>query len=124
LPYLLLFQVALPVLAPFVDLAGVFGLLAGNAVTTALTWLAFLALQAVPGVIAFRLDRERLSPLLVLPLQQFVYRQMMYLVVVQSVATALAGARLPWQKLERRGIAAPVGPVATDVYSESQRTHR
>jgi cellulose synthase/poly-beta-1,6-N-acetylglucosamine synthase-like glycosyltransferase/peptidoglycan/xylan/chitin deacetylase (PgdA/CDA1 family) len=124
LPYLLLFQVALPVLAPFVDLAGVFGVLAGNAVTTWLTWLAFLALQAVPGVIAFRLDRERLSPLLVLPLQQFVYRQMMYLVVLQSVATALAGARLPWQKLERRGIAAPVGPVATDVYSERQRTHR
>jgi hypothetical protein len=74
--------------------------------------LGFLALQAVPGVIAFRLDRERLRPLLLLPLQQFVYRQMMYLVVLQSVATALAGVRLPWHKLERRGVAAPITPTA------------
>jgi cellulose synthase/poly-beta-1,6-N-acetylglucosamine synthase-like glycosyltransferase/peptidoglycan/xylan/chitin deacetylase (PgdA/CDA1 family) len=104
LPYLLLFQVLLPVLAPAVDIAAVFGLLTGQAVSTVLTWLGFLLLQAAPGAIAFRLDRERLRPLLVLPLQQIVYRQLMYLVVVQSVVTALAGVRLPWHKLERRGL--------------------
>jgi len=108
LPYLLLFQVVLPVLAPVVDVASLFGILTGNAVTSIATWLAFLALQMIPGVVAFRLDRERLGPLLALPLQQFVYRQLMYLVVVQSVATAVAGARLPWHKLERYGQAVPV----------------
>ncbi|HEX4702469.1 MAG TPA: bifunctional polysaccharide deacetylase/glycosyltransferase family 2 protein [Pseudonocardiaceae bacterium] len=105
LPYLLLFQVVLPMLAPAVDVAGLFGLLTGDAGTTGLIWLGFLALQAVPGVIAFRLDRERLWPLLLLPLQQFVYRQMMYLVVIGALGTAIAGARLPWHKLERRGVA-------------------
>ncbi len=105
LPYLLLFQVALPVLAPVVDIAAIFGILTGSATTTALTWLVFLALQAIPAIIAFRLDHERLAPLLSLPIQQFVYRQLMYLVVIQSVATALSGVRLPWHKLERLGTA-------------------
>ncbi|MFI6318382.1 hypothetical protein ACIBG8_12720 [Nonomuraea sp. NPDC050556] len=36
-------------------------------------------------------------------LQQFVYRQLMYLVVIQSVATALLGVRLPWQTIRREG---------------------
>jgi hypothetical protein len=29
----------------------------------------------------------------------------MYLIVVQSVATALSGVRLPWHKLDRHGTA-------------------
>ncbi|HEX5114120.1 MAG TPA: bifunctional polysaccharide deacetylase/glycosyltransferase family 2 protein [Pseudonocardiaceae bacterium] len=108
LPYLLMFQVVLPILAPVVDVASVFGVLTGDPITSIATWSAFLALQLIPGVVAFRLDRERWTPLLTLPLQQFAYRQLMYLVVLQSVATAVAGARLPWHKLERRGQALPV----------------
>lgn len=110
LPYLVLFQLALPVVAPFVDVAAIFGLFTGEWKTALLYWSVFLLLQLVPGVIAFRLDREPLRPLLFLPLQQFVYRQLMYLVVVQSVMTALAGARLPWQKLDRLGRSAPPAP--------------
>ncbi len=52
---------------------------------------------------AFWLDREPPWPLWSLPLQQFVYRQMMYLVVIQSVFTAVYGIRLPWEKLRRTG---------------------
>ena len=49
-------------------------------------------------------------PLWAVPLQQIAYRQLMYLVVIQSVATALAGTRLRWQKLRRLGIVgAPAG---------------
>lgn len=36
-------------------------------------------------------------------LQQFVYRQLMYLVVIQSVVTALAGLHLRWHRMERYG---------------------
>jgi hypothetical protein len=39
----------------------------------------------------------------VLPLQAIVYRQLMYLVVLQSVASALQGLRLRWQHVERSG---------------------
>jgi hypothetical protein len=38
-----------------------------------------------------------------LPLQQFVYRQLMYLVVIQSIASAAQGARLRWSHVERSG---------------------
>jgi len=66
-------------------------------------WLGFVLLQLVMGFYAFRLDGERAGPLWTLPLQQFVYRQLMYLVVIQSVFTALAGTRLRWQRMERYG---------------------
>ena len=36
-----------------------------------------------------------------MPFQQFVYRQLMYLVVIESVLSALAGTRLAWQRVER-----------------------
>src|SRR5262249_3170781 len=103
LPYLVLFQVVLPVLAPIVDLAAVVGLTTGDTGPTTILWLALLTLQAIPPIVAFRLANERLAPLLPLPLQQLVYRQLMYLVVVQSLATAVAGTRLPWHKLHRQG---------------------
>ena len=54
-------------------------------------WLAVLAIQPITAILAFRLDREPLRPLGRLPLQQFVYRQVMYLVLVHSAVTALTG---------------------------------
>jgi hypothetical protein len=55
------------------------------------------------GWYAFRLDRESIRPLWALALQQFVYRQFMYLVVIQSLISALRGTRLHWQHLHRTG---------------------
>ena len=80
-----------------------YGLLFLDAPRVALAWLAFLLLQAGAAAYALRLDREPLGPLWTLPLQQLVYRQLMYLVVVQSVASALAGVRLRWHVLRRTG---------------------
>jgi hypothetical protein len=39
-----------------------------------------------------------------LPLQQVVYRQLMYLVTIQSVITALVGTRQRWQAISRVGV--------------------
>ena len=55
------------------------------------------------GYVSGSLDRASPDALWSLPLQQFVYRQLMYLVVIQSVWTALAGSRLRWQRMERYG---------------------
>ena len=44
------------------------------------------------------------GPLWSFPLQQLVYRQLMYLVVIQSVWNALAGSRVRWQRMERYGL--------------------
>ena len=101
--YVGLFHFLLPLLGPVMDIALIYGLVFMETSAVALIWLGFLGAQVLIGVVAFRLDREPLRPLLWLPLQQFVYRQLMYLVVIQSVVTAIAGATLRWHKLERRG---------------------
>jgi cellulose synthase/poly-beta-1,6-N-acetylglucosamine synthase-like glycosyltransferase len=103
LSYLLLFQVLLPLLAPVVDVFALYGLVFLDPLRIAAVWAGFLALQIGMALYAFRLDGERAGPLWSLPLQQFVYRQLMYLVVIQSVFTALAGSRLRWQRMERYG---------------------
>ncbi|MFE2407538.1 bifunctional polysaccharide deacetylase/glycosyltransferase family 2 protein [Kitasatospora sp. NPDC059408] len=101
--YLLMFQVLLPLLAPVVDVFALYGVVFLDPVRIIGTWAAFLLVQMLMGAYAFRLDKERLGPLWSLPLQQFVYRQLMYLVVIQSVFTALAGSRLRWQRMQRYG---------------------
>jgi len=105
--YLLLFQVLLPLLAPLVDVLAVYGLVFHDQWRVAGLWLGFLLVQALLSLYAFRLDGERLRPLVALPFQQVVYRQLMYLVVIQSIVTALAGARLRWHRMERYGTLSP-----------------
>ncbi len=112
LPFLTLFGVVLPLFAPVIDVMAVYGLIFADRTGTALAWLAMLALQALTAIIAFRLDKEPLRPLWVLPLQQFVYRQLMYLVLIQSMISALTGARLGWQKLKRTGQNTPPGQLS------------
>ncbi|MEU4618735.1 bifunctional polysaccharide deacetylase/glycosyltransferase family 2 protein [Actinoplanes sp. NPDC023801] len=105
LPFLALFGLGLPMLAPVVDIMLVYGLIFWDLRETAVAWLGMLALQLFTAVVAFRMDRESLRPLLTLPLQQFAYRQLMYLVLLQSATTALTGGRLRWHKLNRTGLA-------------------
>ena len=104
LTYLALFHVLLPLIAPVVDVFSIYGLAFLNPVKVTLFWLTFVLLQALAGGYALRLDGERLRPLWLLPLQQVVYRQLMYLVTIQSVITALIGTRQRWQAISRAGV--------------------
>ena len=110
LSYLTLFHVLLPLIAPVVDVFSVYGLIFLNPVEVVGFWLAFLALQSLAAGYALWLDGERLRSLWLLPLQQVVYRQLMYLVTIQSVITALLGTRQRWQVIRRSGVFA--GPTA------------
>jgi len=103
LGYLLVLQVLLPLFAPVVDVFAVYGLIFLDPVRIAGLWLVFLLVQVLMAAYAFRLDKEPLRPLWTLPLQQLVYRQLMYLVVIQSLVTALAGIHLRWHRMERYG---------------------
>jgi cellulose synthase/poly-beta-1,6-N-acetylglucosamine synthase-like glycosyltransferase/peptidoglycan/xylan/chitin deacetylase (PgdA/CDA1 family) len=103
LPYLVCFQIALPGIAPLIDLFAIYGLVFLDPLPVLAYWLAFNALQLALGLYAFRLDRESPRALWAMPLQQFVYRQLMYLVVLESLASAITGARLRWHTLQRTG---------------------
>ena len=120
LPSLLAFQVAFPLLSPALDLFALFGVLFLDPAKILVAWAAFLGLQMFCAVYALRLDRESLKPLWALPLQQFVYRQVMYLVVIQSVISAFSGVRLRWHKLHRTGDVAAAAIPAQSPYPESE----
>ncbi len=110
LPFVSLFMVVAPLLAPLIDVFLLYGLVFGPTGKTVAAWFGVLVVQAVCAAYAFRLDKERMTHLLSLPLQQILYRQLMYVVLLQSWITALTGGRLRWQKLRRTGaVEAPGG---------------
>ncbi len=98
------FHIALPLTAPVVDVLLVYGLLFEDPAAAILLWLAMLLAQLGAALFAFRLERERPGALWVLPVQQVVYRQLMYLVLIQSVISACTGARVRWQRMHRVGV--------------------
>jgi cellulose synthase/poly-beta-1,6-N-acetylglucosamine synthase-like glycosyltransferase len=106
-----LFHIVLPILAPLVDVYLIYGLIFLKPATTAMLWAGVLSLQMFSAAIAFRLERENLRQLWLLPLQQLVYRQLMYAVLIQSIATALSGSRLNWNKLPRSGSFSAASPI-------------
>jgi len=93
---------------PLIDLYALYGLVFLDPVPVIGFWVAFNVFQVLLGIYAFRLDDEPLGSLWAVPFQQFVYRQLMYLVVYQSVISAAAGSRLGWHKLTRVGVQRPV----------------
>jgi cellulose synthase/poly-beta-1,6-N-acetylglucosamine synthase-like glycosyltransferase len=109
-----LFQIVLPLTAPTIDIYLVYGLLFLDPARTTLLWTVALFAQWAAGAIAFRLEGEPGRELLLLPLQQLVYRQLMYAVLIQSLVSAVAGTRLRWRKAPRAGSfsAAPKRPPA------------
>jgi cellulose synthase/poly-beta-1,6-N-acetylglucosamine synthase-like glycosyltransferase/peptidoglycan/xylan/chitin deacetylase (PgdA/CDA1 family)/spore germination protein YaaH len=118
MPQAWLFQIVFAVISPAIDLALLVAI-AGTALrvsqhgwaqtqTDVLRmsgyWIAFTAIDLICGFVAYRLDlREKRFPALLLLAQRFIYRQLMYGVVIRAVNSALAGLGIGWGKLERTG---------------------
>ncbi len=118
------FQMLFSLVSPMIDLALLFSIVMtwgrvsqhGWAQThtdlgkMAFFWALFVTVDLICGWLAFRMDeREKRFPGLLLIAQRFVYRQLMYWVVLKAVAAAIRGHRVGWGKLERTGRAeAPV----------------
>ncbi|MFF5977962.1 bifunctional polysaccharide deacetylase/glycosyltransferase family 2 protein [Streptomyces olindensis] len=110
MPLVVLFQIVTPVFAPLIDVFTVYAMIFVDLRASLLAWCAVLGVQLLCAAYAFRLDREKYRYLLMMPLQQLAYRQMMYLVLIHSCVTALTGGRLRWQKLKRTGeVGTPAG---------------
>ncbi|MDX8146482.1 glycosyltransferase [Lentzea sp. BCCO 10_0061] len=101
--YLLAFHLLLPLLAPVMDLFVLYGFLVADAPLALIVWMVFLLVQTASAGYALRLDGESLKPLWAYPLQQVVYRQLMYVVVIQSLITAVHGTQLRWMSVRRTG---------------------
>ncbi len=103
LPYMLL-PVGLQMIAPIIDLAILYTAIFGGLSIVIIYFLLYSIMELVTAWIAFSLDDEGKWPLILLPFQRFAYRQIMYLVIMKSIYSALKGSYVGWQKLRRLGL--------------------
>ena len=118
LPQVVLFQIVLAVISPLLDLCLFFQIFTtaldyiqhrdqfdpSNLYLTTLYFIAFMALDTATVAIAFAMEkREEWGLLLLVALQRFGYRQILYYVVLKSVFSAGSGALVGWGKQERKG---------------------
>jgi cellulose synthase/poly-beta-1,6-N-acetylglucosamine synthase-like glycosyltransferase/peptidoglycan/xylan/chitin deacetylase (PgdA/CDA1 family) len=98
------FHILLPLTAPLVDVFFLYGLVFADPALTLLLGAGMLGVQLLTALYAFRLERERVDVLWVFPAQQIVYRQLMYSVLIRSVASAVSGVAVRWQRMNRIGV--------------------
>jgi cellulose synthase/poly-beta-1,6-N-acetylglucosamine synthase-like glycosyltransferase/peptidoglycan/xylan/chitin deacetylase (PgdA/CDA1 family)/spore germination protein YaaH len=118
IPQAWLFQIAFAVISPIIDLALVISIVGtivrvhqhgwaqtqSDVLRMGIYWLAFTFIDLVCGWIAYRLEpRRQPYPGHLLLAQRFVYRQLMYSVVLRAVSAALSGPWVGWGKLQRTG---------------------
>ncbi|OYY91469.1 MAG: polysaccharide deacetylase [Sphingomonas sp. 28-66-16] len=118
MPQAWLFQILFAAISPFIDLALVVSIVATairvgqhgwaqtqtDVLSMGAYWVLFTAIDVICGAIAYRLDpREPRYPAFLLVAQRFVYRQIMYWVVLRAINAALGGWGVGWGKLERTG---------------------
>jgi peptidoglycan-N-acetylglucosamine deacetylase len=121
LPNILIFQILLPLVSPFIDLMFVAGVVhylidrhfhpeganAANFEKLLTFFLAFLIIDFVTSALAFSLERKHAANkgdgwlLFHIWLQRFAYRQLFSLVLFKTVKRAIDGRPFNWDKLER-----------------------
>jgi len=118
IPQAWLFQIGFALISPLIDLALAVSIVSTivrvqqhgwaqthtDVIRMGFYWIAFTSIDAVCGWIAYKLEpRERKYPVFLLLAQRFVYRQIMYSVVLRAVAAAIRGPWVGWGKMERSG---------------------
>ncbi len=113
MPSLWVYQIGFQAIAPIVDLAIAWSLFYSRFIASSADqrhgtvllayWALFSAIELLGAWLAFRLDREDKRLLVWLLLQRFVYRQLMYYVIVKSLWVAVRGSLVGWGKFERKG---------------------
>ena len=93
--FVLVSQIVLPIAAPLVDLAAVWGLATGTRFPLWL-WLMVAVTQLGAAAIALRIEGQSLRWLWALPLHLFGYRQITSFVVIQTAVWAAVGRRPGW----------------------------
>ncbi len=121
LPNIIIFQILLPLVSPFIDIMFLFGILQflvtryfhpestdpSSFERLAFYFVIFLAIDFVASALAFLLERrsegagEEPQLLLHLWLQRFSYRQLFSAVLAKTLKRAIDGKPFAWDKLER-----------------------
>jgi poly-beta-1,6 N-acetyl-D-glucosamine synthase len=105
LPSLWLYQILFNAISPIMDITVIWAIFAGNFWHVAIYYFLMLGLELIGATIALWIDKSDWKLLPWLLLQRFIYRQLMYYVILKSLLTALSGISVGWNKIERHGTA-------------------
>lgn len=113
LPNILIFQIVLPIFAPLADLVLIVSLIwnhndSGSLHKILIYYIAFMLVDMLVSVVAFVFEKEKLTKLIWLIPQRFVYRQLMYVILFKALRKALKGESQSWGVLTRTGNVATV----------------
>lgn len=118
IPQAWIFQIGFAMISPIIDLALLLSAIntivkiqqhgwaqtQSDVLRMAIYWVLFTTIDVACGGVAYWLEkRETRYPAHLLVAQRFVYRQVMYSVVIRAVGAALGGPWVGWGKLERSG---------------------
>ncbi len=118
LPQAWLFQIVFAAISPIIDLALAISIVStivrvhqhgwaqtqSDVLEMGIYWIAFTSIDLICGWIAYRLEpRRQFYPAHLLLAQRFIYRQLMYSVVIRAIGAALSGPWVGWGKLQRTG---------------------
>ncbi|MEP6749324.1 MAG: polysaccharide deacetylase family protein [Bacteroidota bacterium] len=109
LPNILIFQFIIPTIAPLADIFMIIGIWSGNGEKILSYYFIFMLVDAAVSIIAFSYEKEKLSKLIWLVPQRFVYRWLMYYVLFKSFRKAIKGELQNWGVLKRTGNVKDIG---------------
>ena len=101
LPSVWFCQILLVAITPAIDLILIFSIIAGDAATMGIFFLAFLAMDMLLAVFACSLDDEPLAKAWRIVPMRLIYRPLLSWVVWSAIIKAFKGAWVTWGKLER-----------------------
>jgi cellulose synthase/poly-beta-1,6-N-acetylglucosamine synthase-like glycosyltransferase/spore germination protein YaaH/peptidoglycan/xylan/chitin deacetylase (PgdA/CDA1 family) len=103
MPNILIFQFLIPFFSPLADIFMLVGIFAGNATKIGIYYLLFMLVDISISVLAFIFEKEKVSKLIWIIPQRFVYRWIMYIVLFKSFKKAIKGELQTWGVLKRSG---------------------
>ena len=103
LPSLWLYQILFPAISPFMDIAMLASIFTGNFLLLGKFFLGMSLIELAAAFLALKMDKGDMRLLPWLIIQRFVYRQLMYYVILKSIVSAIRGGAVGWGKLERTG---------------------
>ena len=105
LPNLLVFGFIIPLFSPIVDLLFVAGLFTQHAWVYIFFYVLFYAVDWMVATLAYHYDKQRFSifSAIMLFIQRFIYRQILFYVLVKAYLKAIKGELSNWGVIKRTG---------------------
>ena len=105
LPNMLVYQLLLPLFSPLVDIMLIVSLISGKTMLVVVLYFGYMIIDLLISSVAYYIEKKEipfLKLLLIIP-QRIIYRQLLFVVLIQSYLRAIKGELVLWGILKRTG---------------------